>query len=348
MITKGYTPVPNSFSATVNTLDITNREKFLIKVIGEEVYRFPEGRESLSEELSSRFLERITGIKRNHISVMLNKFQDRGYIRYIKSHVKGKGSLIVLTLGTVSGHDNSELGTVSVPNQKILFKKKDLDPKDSSLNIPEEEIPEEKISTKEKPIENSSLVSLPVTESSCVEESNSNDLVQLHSAGELTPSEKALNIGKSILKKKNFSQEEATVIIDRIIAIMEGKEIHNRDRYFIASCNREERKTTVKTTANAIHNTTNTTIHNTTTRTITVREKTAPTAPPVEQATSAVELLERIQRIAPAQLYEVIMTVDNDRKIQRGLSFLPGELKKEALAGLYISEFKKRFPEVKL
>ncbi|MEQ8192836.1 MAG: hypothetical protein ABRQ39_33050, partial [Candidatus Eremiobacterota bacterium] len=81
--------------------------------IATEIYRFPEGRETLSKELATRYLESLTKIKQNHISRMLNKFHSRGYIKYIKSHIKGQGSIIILTLDTAAGSDLLDTATVS-------------------------------------------------------------------------------------------------------------------------------------------------------------------------------------------------------------------------------------------
>jgi hypothetical protein len=334
MITKGYSPVPNSFTATVSKLPLTNREKFLLMVIGNEVYRFPEGRKTLSKELSNRFLQKLTGVHHSDVSRILRKFEKMGLIKIIRSHTKGQGSIIFLVpSGGNTPPDNIESGGNIPPNQKLNLKKEDLPIpiSDSSLRLNKEKINPQVYCPETSPNCDNTVQVSP--------EQSNNNTVAINVTAAAVPlaalSDKALNIGKSVLKKKGFSSEEVLQIADRITASMTGKEIHNKDKYFIASCNKEVKKTTVKTT-----------IHNTTAKTIEVREKTAP--PVTEKQEAPAEVIKRIQVTAPTELFDVIMDIDNDRNTQRALSFMPGKLKKEALTGLYLAEFKKRHPEVKV
>jgi hypothetical protein len=46
-------------------------------------------------------------------------------------------------------------------------------------------------------------------------------------------------------------------------------------------------------------------------------------------------------------LYAVVTNVNNDKKIQKGLSFMmEGEAKKIALENIILTEFKKAYPEI--
>ncbi len=393
-IVKGHCPLPNSFIATVNSLSLTHREKNLLKVIGEEIYRFPEGRESLSKRLSSRYLESLTGIKRNHISVILNKFQSRGFIKYIKSHVKGQGSIIILTLGTVPvpenkelgtaiGHGDSKLGTVLVPNPITQNLKKDHQKEDSDSSLNSQEVD---LTIEENPMENS-LDSEPVIEEISTEESNLNmsavnllpaastvknefsplgsvlsavpipDINKTYSSlkdvdnnyspskdtyNTYTLSDNAISLGESILLKKGFSTSEVTSIVNRITSAMTVNEnIKSKDKYFLAACNKEVRKG--NSPAVAVHKSTGGALA---VRDIQVKVKAA-AAVEEKQDLPAAEVLEKIKLTAPMELYEVIMSVDNDKNIQKALQFFSSDIvKKEILSSHYLAAFKKKYPEI--
>ena len=356
-IINGHCPLPNSFIATVNSLSLTHREKNLLKVIGEEIYRFPEGRETLSKELASRYLESLTGIKRNHISVILNKFQSRGFIKYIKSHVKGRGSIIILTLGTVPvpdnnelgtaiGHGDNKLGTATVPNPKNLSIKEDPQKEDldSSLNFQIEQAIEENPQKNSLNSSNESNLNMPaINLLTAAAPPVKNDFTSLGSVlssscvtDNFNLSHKAISTGKAVLLKKGFSSSEATIIIDRISLAMTGKDIKSKDKYFIACCNKETRRSNKSS------------VHNTSQKIaapISCPSRPIATEKEVKQAPPAAELLEKIKLIAPTELFHVIMTVDSDLKTQRALEFLPGKLKEEALTGLYVAAFKEKFPD---
>ncbi len=384
-IVKGHCPLPNSFIATVNSLSLTHREKNLLKVIGEEIYRFPEGRESLSKELSSRFLEGLTGIKRNHISVLLNKFHSRGYIKYIKSHVKGQGSIIILTLGTdlvpdndklgtAIVHGDTKLGTVLVPNPKNLSKKEDLkkDDPDSLLKI--------KQAIEKKPMENS-LNCLPDTKSflTSSKKSNSNNLAvsllcppaagatgksEFFALGSVLPdvmttpspgpmvqapappqvtalSDKAVIEGKKLLQEKGFTASQIQAITQRITDSIKKHTPKRPDSYFLAAINNEKIKpASVGSTAPVSRQVPPGTCamvqvqNNSFTETVNRWEQ-------EKKKDSPEETIKKLMELSPDDLYRVILDVDNS-PASKFIS-LP-----EIKASLYIAEFKKRHPEVKV
>mgnify|MGYP000965379244 CR=1 FL=1 len=369
MITKGYCPLPNSFITTADSADLTNREYRLYKKIGEEIFRFPEGRESLSKELSVRFLASLTHDHFANVSKMLNSIERKGLIKIIKSHTKGQGSIIFLVKSVVNNTTEEEKSVVkNTTNPKIKNPKKDLPIpiSDSSLNSSQgkshtcdfENSPDCNNSVEASPEKSNNntaafnslaasptasntgnndfaalgsvLTSLPVA-------SDTNN-VAVNSIGKNHVTEKVPHVtiqdkGKAILLKKGFSSEEVQNITDRITASMESKNIRNRSKYFIAACNNE-----VKINSKvAIHNTSH--------------KVAAPPSRPspvkiIEKPVNPAEVLEKIKLTAPTELFHVIMDVDNEKINQKALAFLPGELKKEALANLYVAAFKEKYPDI--
>ena len=151
-INKGFIQLPNSFMSKAQEEDLTHREFRLYLTIGAEIYRFPETRLTLSKELSSRFLQGLTGIHHSHVTRILKKFEKRGLIRIVKSHMRGQGSLIFLILpdnsigATIApGHgapvacESKKSGATIAPNPINQFKKdhQESEDSDSSLNSPE-------------------------------------------------------------------------------------------------------------------------------------------------------------------------------------------------------------------
>ena len=122
-ITNGHVPLPNSFVARAQNENLTHREFRLYIIIGTEIYRFPETRLTLSKELSSRYLQSLTGIHHSHITRMMNKFEKKGLLKIVKSHIKGTGSLVILVLpdnniaGAVIAPDKSKLAATIAPDE---------------------------------------------------------------------------------------------------------------------------------------------------------------------------------------------------------------------------------------
>ena len=157
-IINGHVPLPNSFVARAQNEKLTHREYRLYMTIGTEIYRFPETRSTLSKELSSRYLQSLTGIHHSHITRMMNKFEKKGLLRIVKSHIKGTGSLVILVLpdnniaGAVIAPDKSKLAATIAPDESksgatiapnpINLSKKDHQESeltDSSINIDQKE-----------------------------------------------------------------------------------------------------------------------------------------------------------------------------------------------------------------
>jgi hypothetical protein len=157
-IINGHVPLPNSFVARAINEKLTHREFRLYIIIGTEIYRFPETRSTLSKELSSRYLQSLTGIHHSHITRMMNKFEKKGLLKIVKSHIKGTGSLVILVLpdnniaGAVIAPDKSKLAATIAPDESksgatiapnpINLSKKDhqeSDLTDSNINIDQKE-----------------------------------------------------------------------------------------------------------------------------------------------------------------------------------------------------------------
>jgi very-short-patch-repair endonuclease len=100
----GFIPIPNWFINKTKDLTLTNREFKVYFFIGIEIFRFPETRETLSKELSCRYLELPTKIKYTHIAEILRKLSSLNLIKIKKSYTTGKGSIITL----VSPDDDCE------------------------------------------------------------------------------------------------------------------------------------------------------------------------------------------------------------------------------------------------
>jgi DNA-binding transcriptional regulator GbsR (MarR family) len=174
----GFTPLPNWFISSATNSNLTNREFKLYHTIGIEIFRFPESREIMNKEMSTRFLQSLTGINHSNVSRILKKFERRGLIRIIKSHVKGQGSFIYLIPpGAIETPDHvvketpecKKSGVTITTNPINLSIKKDLQEEDldSFFNSQEDQAIEE------NPMENS-LNSSPDTKSSCISSEDSN------------------------------------------------------------------------------------------------------------------------------------------------------------------------------
>ncbi len=396
-INNGHTPLPNSFIADLNSLELTHREYRLMMTIGTEIYRFPEGRKTLSKELATRYLEKLTNIRQNHISKMLNKFHCRGYIRYIKSHIKGQGSIIILTLDTAAGSDNLDtitvsetiksdtavasdpvkLATVTGSNQINQSKK---DHQESDLIDSTTDTDKEKQKTKEATVKNPFNCNNSMQNNSC-NESNSNNfsinllrpagpgaasneftsmstilsgyipvLSQISDMSESSApilSPVVIEEGKKLLLSKGFNKEQIQSISRRIIESIKKHNPEKPDAYFLTSAKNEKVKTlscshqTITAEKHSINNS-----HNRVPSSTVVTKPETVKKAEIEEAPSARELLTEIQAIAPDELYEIIMSVDSDKNVQKSLAFFSSDIvREEILASHYVSAFKKKHPE---
>ncbi len=388
-ITNGFTPLPNWFIAGASVSNFTNREFKLYYTIGVEIFRFPESREVMSKELSNRFLQSLTGINHSNISRILRKFEKRGLIKIVKSHVKGQGSIIFLlspgasvtpenknTAVTITPQ-NLKSGVTITQNPITQNLKKDLkkDDSDSSLNIEQaiEEKPMENSlnsspdtksfltssedSNSEKPVINSlcppaptsnvgftalgsvlPAVPIPDTHKTC---SSSKDVDKSYSPVKdtynvLTLSDKAISTGKTLLLEKGFSSSEIQNITGRITASMTDKDIKSKDKYFIACCSKETRKG--NSPASSVHKSTSAILpvqkKNSFTETVNKWEE-------EKKKDSPEETIKKLMKLSPDDLYRVILDVDSS---PAGKFVSLPEIK----ASLYVAEFKKRYPEVKV
>jgi len=189
-IINGFIPLPNWYITRGFTLKLTHRERVLYFTIGVEVFRFPESRETMSKEMTTRGLQAITGINHSHIAKILNKFQRMGLIAFQKSFTKGISSTVAILApdfnktGNEIATGDEKLGYETATNLINLSIKEDLkkDDRDSSLNI--------KQSIEEKPMENplnciSNMCSVLISS----KESNlNNHVINLLSPAGLVPS----------------------------------------------------------------------------------------------------------------------------------------------------------------
>ena len=142
-IINGFIPLPNWYITRGFTLKLTHRERVLYFTIGVEIFRFPESRETMSKEMTTRGLQAITGINHSHVAKILNKFQRMGLIAFQKSFTKGISSTVAILVpdfnktGNEIATRDKKLGYEIATSPINLSIKEDLkkDDSDSSLNI---------------------------------------------------------------------------------------------------------------------------------------------------------------------------------------------------------------------
>jgi hypothetical protein len=155
--------------------------------------------------------------------------------------------------------------------------------------------------------------------------------------------EKALFIGVNELKKRNIVDIPST--ISALGTLLRGKKnIQNPSGYFVKLCKEISLETLFKpvSTFHSEHIAGEATPVQKTRRAVEEFWKEERTAIPTE------EVLRTLSKTCPDKLYAVITDVNSDKKIQRGLSFMPedGEARKLALENIILSEFKKRYPDI--
>ncbi|MEQ8191757.1 MAG: hypothetical protein ABRQ39_27580 [Candidatus Eremiobacterota bacterium] len=364
-----FIPVPRDLKKGIRSL----KGNFyrVMDLIIDEIFAFKDTREKLTKEFAYRYVAKKLEINFGNVGRIFRQLQERGFIEILKIGKNKTGSLIRLIFGctsTTKASPSSCTGTTETNNfsctgttiKELKSKEKDHQEKisDSSLNSPEEE----------NQLEENTIKSSPNSESIIEEsqefskESNSNNPVNnLLATGQVstgksdftslgsvlnnsTPapqvnsdllSEKTITEGKDLLLKKGFSAEEVTTIINRITLAMKEKNIKNREKYFLTSCNKEVRK--INNPAGSIHKVTcaalpekkNNNFNNTVKKW--EEEKKNDINPEV--------IIKKLMTLRPDDLYRVILDVDNSPS---GKFISLPEIK----ASLYIAEFKKRFPEV--
>jgi len=90
----------------------------IMDTIADEVFLFQDTRLTLTKELSTRYLAGKTGICQPNIVRAVNKLEKKNFIRSIKSHVKGEGSLITIILDSTSISDNLPSDSTLISNQE--------------------------------------------------------------------------------------------------------------------------------------------------------------------------------------------------------------------------------------
>jgi len=154
--------------------------------------------------------------------------------------------------------------------------------------------------------------------------------------------------GYKVLSSKGFSKEQIQTVTQTITDRIRKYNPIRPDRYFLTSVNNEKIKNVSpfnQTAPNAFNNS------------VTVQCA----APSVEKTRKYVnefwkeekdsitteEILTTLTKTCPDKLYAVVTNVNNDKKIQKGLSFMmEGEAKKIALENIILTEFKKAYPEI--
>jgi len=406
-IINGFIPLPNWYITRGFTLKLTHRERVLYFTIGVEIFRFPESRETMSKEMTTRGLQAITGINHSHIARILNKFQRMGIIAVQKSFIKGLSSIVTVIsldkLGAEIATDNKKLvaetatevkksGAKKATYPKNLNSKKDLKKDDSNslLNIEQ--------AIEEKPMKNS-LDSLPDTKSflTSSEDSNSNNTainllcprpgasapskVKFSSLASVLPAvisapspqqnltapigapvtapptagikPAIIEKGKAILQEKGFTAPQIQAITQRITDSIRKHLPKKPDSYFLTAVKNEKIKTSVTIPP---------ALGNNTTGSPDPQARQIPPAPigamvQVQKRNSFTEtvnrweeekkkdspenILKKLMELSPDDLYRVILDVDNS-PASKFIS-LP-----EIKASLYIAEFKKRYPDMKI
>ena len=373
-IINGFIPLPNWYITRGFTLKLTHRERVLYFTIGVEIFRFPESRETMSKEMTTRGLQAITGINHSHIARILNKFQRMGIIAVQKSFIKGLSSIVTVIsldkLGAEIATDNKKLvakkatevkksGAKKATYPKNLNLKKDLqenDP-DSSLNLTQaiEEKPMEnsldslpdiqtsyissELSNSEKPVINSLCSSAPT--SNVGFSSLASVLPGVTKIQAPTPSDKAIIEGKAILQEKGFTAPQIQAITQRITDSIRKHTPKRPDSYFLTAIKNEKIKT-VPTGSSApasqqIPPGTGAMVQvqkNSFTETVNRWQE-------EKKKDSPEETIKKLMNVSPDELYRVILDVDSS---PTGKFVSLPEIK----ASLYIAEFKKRYPDVKV
>jgi len=364
-----FSPVVFSFKNRMRA-ELKGNQYKIMDTIADEVFLFEDTRLTLTKELSTRYIASKTGICQPNVARAINRLEKKNFIRSIKSHVKGEGSLITIILDSTSISnkgtldiknisDNKKSDSTLLSNQENLSRKKDLkkgDP-DSSLNI------EQAI---EKKPQEPSLDSLPDTKSfftSSKESNSNNSVVNLPCPPALTsnvgfsslgsvlpdvtkikspaPSDKAIIEGKAILQEKGFTAPQIQAITQRITDSIRKHTPKRPDSYFLTAVKNEKIKTastgSPAPSSRQIPPAPGAMVQvqkNSFTETINRWEE-------EKNKDSPEETIKKLMELSPDDLYRVILDVDSS---PAGKFVSLPKIK----ASLYIAEFKKRYPDVKV
>jgi len=235
---------------------------------------------------------------------------------------------------------NFTMGAVEFNNtvNNNTFEKQETEEEVSSLGSILASIPLPKVKEQIPPVNIPQSIPTPVSPVSAPAPAvpNNSDLA---SAG---VQEKALYIGMNELKKRNISDIPGT--IRALGIILKGKNnIQNPSGYFVKLCKEISLENLFKpATASACENTAGG---------VATVEKTRKAVNEFwkeeRNTISAEEVLIKLTKTCPDKVCTVVTDVNNNEKIQKGLSFMvEGEAKKLAQENIILSEFKKKFPEI--
>lgn len=184
------------------------------------------------------------------------------------------------------------------------------------------------------------------TEKPSISEQNIQDTIKQTTG--ITPT--VIENGKKILSEKGFSQEEVKVITERITGDIMRLKPNKTNGYFLTSCKNEQRNKSVNNLSHvtSLASPSIQAKNSSAGQNVVVKKKPAVVdKTTVQEQPSAQELFQRIQVLKPMELYHVIIDVDNDPNLQKSLKFFSSDIVRgEILASHYVSEFKKRYPEV--
>ncbi|HPZ07734.1 MAG TPA: hypothetical protein PL110_06450 [Candidatus Eremiobacteraeota bacterium] len=266
-----FSPVIFSFKNKMRR-ELKGNQYKIMDTIADEVFLFEDTRLTLTKELSTRYLAGKTGICQPNVCSVINKLEKKKFIRSIKSHIKGEGSLITIILDSNSISENDKLDSTLISNQvksdstllsnqESISKNPDQEgaDSDSSINQIQENSKEvlKNNNTSNSSYESKSNVSaenLPGRAVATREVTALGDILpavlsvpqvtaplgkvtgQVLSGKNSTVSPSALTTGKKVLSEKGLDCE---IVVSRILADMQKYNVKCKDRYFITACNNE-------------------------------------------------------------------------------------------------------------
>ena len=95
-----FSPVPQSLQDKVDFIFKGNKRCVLNRIVN-EIYLFPETRETLTKELAYRFIAKKLNMDFANVGKVIKKLEKIGVIKIIKKGTRKVGSLIQLCLDTI-------------------------------------------------------------------------------------------------------------------------------------------------------------------------------------------------------------------------------------------------------
>lgn len=362
-----FSPVVFSFKNRMRA-ELKGNQYKIMDTIADEVFLFEDTRLTLTKELSTRYIASKTGICQPNVARAINRLEKKDFIRSIKSHVKGEGSLITIILDSISISnkgtldiknisDNKKSDSTLLSNQENLSRKKDLkkDNPNSSLNIKQaiEKKPQEPsldslldtksfLTSSKENNSNNSVVNLPCPPAPTNNVGFSSLASVLPGVTKIqAPSDKAIIEGKAILQEKGFTAPQIQAITQRITDSIRKHTPKRPDSYFLTAIKNEKIKpASIGSTAPAsrqIPPAPGAMVQvqkNSFTETVNRWEE-------EKKKDSPEETIKKLMELSPDDLYRVILDVDSS---PAGKFVSLPKIK----ASLYIAEFKKRYPDVKV